>query len=247
MTDEQRDDEARDDGPGRQGRPPGVFDEAFLTGVPGVTEVLLIRHAQQDFDPYGAAGDMIDPPLTGHGRAQARLLGEALSITRIDAVFSSPLRRAVQTAEEVVRHHGLSAAVLEDLREVEVFRDVPRDQTVRDFLGEDLLQAVRLRMLNERNWDVYPHSERSYDFKKRSINAIEACIARNEGERIAIVCHGGVINAYIGHIIASPYDMFFRPAHTSVSIVAAGGHRRVLRLLNDTHHLTTPEGEFVSY
>jgi broad specificity phosphatase PhoE len=102
-------------------------------------------------------------------------------------------------------------------------------------------------MLNERNWDVYPHSESSYDFKKRAINAIEAAIARNAGERIAVVCHGGVINAYVGHIIGSRYDMFFRPAHASVSIVASGEGRRILRFLNDTHHLTTAEGDFATY
>jgi 2,3-bisphosphoglycerate-dependent phosphoglycerate mutase len=136
---------------------------------------------------------------------------------------------------------------MEDLREVEIFRDVPRDKSAREFLGPDLLGAVRARMLNERNWDVYPYSESSYDFRKRSINAVETAIARNEGERILIVCHGGVINAYMGHIIRSPYDMFFRPAHTSVSIVMAGDGRRVVRLLNDTHHLTTAEGNFATY
>ena len=230
-----------------QGRPPGVFDEAFLTGVEGACEVLLIRHAQQEIDPYGVAADWVDPPLTERGRLQARLLGAALSTRRIDAVFASPLRRAAETAAPIAREQRLAVEVLPDLREVEVFRDVPPDQTVRDFLGPDLLTAVRQRMLNERSWDVYPHSERSYDFKMRAVNAVETVIAKNAGERVAIVCHGGVINAYFGHIIGSPYDMFFRPAHTSVNIVVAGEDRRVLRLLNDVHHLRTAEGDFHSY
>jgi broad specificity phosphatase PhoE len=237
-------------------RPVGVFDQAFLTGVPDVTEVLLIRHGQQEIDVHAATvGDWIDPPLSEQGRLQARLLGEALSLKRIDAVFASKLRRAVETADEVVRHHELHVQYLDDLREVEVFRDVPPDKTALEFLGKELLEAVRERMLNERNWDVYPLSESSYDFKKRAVNAIETAIAKNGGERpdgrpsgrIAIVCHGGVINAYLGHIIGSRYDMFFRPAHTSVSIVASGEGRRILRLLNDTHHLTTAEGEFATY
>ena len=67
------------------------------------------------------------------------------------------------------------------------------------------------------------------------------------GERIIIVCHGGVINAYTGHIIRTDVDMFFRPAHASVSIVVAGEGRRVVRLLNDTHHLSTAEGDFATY
>jgi 2,3-bisphosphoglycerate-dependent phosphoglycerate mutase len=232
----------------KRGRIPGVFDEAFLTGVEGVTEVLLIRHGQQSADFTGAVGDLIDPPLTEQGRAQARLLGQSLSTTRLDAIFTSTLKRAMETAQAVQRHHrGLDLRVLEDLREVEVFRDVPPDKTAQEFLGEDLLRAVRIRMLSERNWDVYPYSEPSHEFKKRSINAVETAIASCVGERIAIVCHGGVINAYVGHIIRTPYDMFFRPAHTSVSIVAVSAERRVVRLLNDTHHLTTAEGNFATY
>lgn len=232
----------------RQVRPPSVFDQTFLTGVSGVTEVLLIRHGQQKIDVDAAKiGDWIDPPLSEQGRQQARLLGEALSLKRIDAVFASNLRRAAETAGEIARHQGLAVEHVEDLREVEVFRDVPPDKTALEFLGKELLVAVRERMLYERNWDVYPYSESSYDFKKRAINAIEAAIARNAGERIAVVCHGGVINAYVGHIIGSRYDMFFRPAHASVSIVVSGEGRRILRLLNDTHHLTTAEGDFASY
>jgi broad specificity phosphatase PhoE len=240
----------------QQARPPGVFDQAFLTGVPDVTEVLLIRHGQQEIDVHAATvGDWIDPPLSEQGQLQARLLGEALSLKPVDAVFASRLKRASQTAEQVARQQGIAVEYLDDLREVEVFRDVPPEKTALEFLGKELLEAVRERMLNERNWDVYPLSESSYDFKKRAVNAVETAIAKNAGERpdgrpsgrIAVVCHGGVINAYLGHIIGTRYDMFFRPAHTSVSIVVAGEGRRVLRLLNDTHHLTTAEGEFATY
>lgn len=232
-----------------QGRPPGAFDQAFLIGVDEVTEVLLIRHAKQDVDFAGATmGVIIDPVLSDQGRQQARLVGESLSAAKLDAIFTSTLKRAVQTAEAIAKHHRhLEMQVMDDLREVGVFRDIPGDKTAKEFLGEDLLEAVRLRMLNERSWDVYPHSESSYDFRKRAINSVETAIARSQGERIAIVCHGGVINAYVGHIIGSPYDMFFRPAHASINTVVAGGGRRVLRLLNDTHHLRTGEGELLSY
>jgi broad specificity phosphatase PhoE len=234
--------------PEGKARPPGVFDQAFLTGIPDITEVLLIRHGQQEIDVHAATvGEWIDPPLSEQGQLQARLLGEALSLKSLHAVFASRLKRAAMTAEQVARHHELKIEFLEDLREVEVFRDVPPEKTALEFFGKELLEAVRERMLHERNWDVYPASESSYDFKKRAVNAVERAIAKNAGERIAIVCHGGVINAYVGHIIGTRYDMFFRPAHTSVSIVVSGEGRRVLRLLNDTHHLTTAEGEFATY
>lgn len=232
----------------RRGRVPGVFDQAFLTDIEDVTEVVMVRHAQPDINFEGIVGDQRDPPLTEHGRFQARLTGEALSLTQIDAIYASTLTRAKETAGAIAAHHkGLEVQIADDLREIEVFRDVPDDKTVQEFIGVDLLMAARQRMLDERSWDVYPYTESSFEFRKRTINAVEACIARNEGKRIVIVCHGGVINAYMGHIIKSPYDMFFRPAHASVNIAVAGENRRVLRLLNDTHHLTTGEGDFATY
>jgi broad specificity phosphatase PhoE len=232
----------------RRARDPGIFDQAFLTDAEDVTEIILVRHAQPDVNYEGTVGETADPPLTEYGRMQARLVAEALSTKKIDAIFTSPMKRATETANAIARHHvHLEIMTLPDLREVEVFRDVPRDRTVKDYLGMEMLLACRHRMVEERSWDVYPLSESSYDFRKRCINAVEMAIAYNAGERIVIACHGGVINAYAGHIIKSPYDMFFRPAHASVNIVVAGQGKRVLRLLNDTHHLTTGEGELVSY
>src|SRR5712691_1617606 len=191
---------AEADAPSRA-RPPGVFDEAFLTDVPDVTELLLIRHARQEWNPEGTAGEMMDPPLSEHGRLQARLLGESLSTSRLVAIYASPMRRARETVEAVGAHHDLPIIFEDDLREVEVFRDMPTDQAPKEFFGKELLEAVRQRMINERSWDVYPQSESSYDFKKRTINAFEAIIAGNPGQRVAVVCHGGVINAFTGHII----------------------------------------------
>lgn len=228
-------------------RRPSVFDEAFLTGVEDVTEVLLIRHAEQDIKPNGPVDDLRDPPLTARGEQQARLLGKALSTTNFDAVYASPLRRARETARAVAGHHRLEPTIIDDLREVEIFRDMPKGKSVTDVLGEEMLRAVRQRMLDEKSWDVYPYSESSHDFKKRAINAVEAAVAAHSSERIAIVCHGGVINAYVGHVIGSRYDMFFRPAHTSVNVLDVGRGRKALRLLNDTLHLETAEGSFVSY
>ncbi|MCK6565030.1 MAG: histidine phosphatase family protein [Dehalococcoidia bacterium] len=192
-------------------------------------------------------GDTFDPPLSERGQQQARLVGERFSTQKVDAVYASPLKRALDTGVQIARHHRLEPVVLPDLREVEIFRDIPRDKSAHDFLGAALLAGLRERMLNEKKWDVYPYSESSFEFRKRTVNAVEAILAESEGKRVVIACHGGVINAYIGHIIGAQYDMFFRPAHTSVSIVAAGEGIRALHSLNDVRHLETAEGSFLSH
>ncbi|MDP9238495.1 MAG: histidine phosphatase family protein [Chloroflexota bacterium] len=227
-------------------RVPGVFDIAFLSNIDNVTELLLIRHGQQEYDMNSPVSELLDPPLSALGRTQARLVGEALSTSRIDIVYASPLQRALHTAIEIARHHRLEPIVLDDLREVGVFRDIPPDRTPLEYIGRQVLAGVRQRMIEEKSWDVYPYTEPSHEFNKRVINAIEGIIATHPGQRVAIACHGGVINAYTGHIIGSKYDMYFRPAHTSINIVAAGEGRRALYRLNDVHHLMTAEGAFHS-
>ena len=67
---------------------------AYLIGVDGVTEVWLVRHA----DVYDQGEVVADPPLSPLGSRQAERLAQRLKSVRVDAVYSSPLRRALQTA-----------------------------------------------------------------------------------------------------------------------------------------------------
>jgi broad specificity phosphatase PhoE len=108
------------------------LERAFLLGVEGTTEVLLVRHGDCYDGLDGDAGE--DPPLSPAGREQARRLGERLRRLEVDAVYSSTLRRARETAGAI----GLS--VTPDERLVEVAAD-----TTGGFveLQEDPAQTVR--------------------------------------------------------------------------------------------------------
>jgi len=74
------------------------IERAFLIGVEGATELLLIRHGDcyEDLDTT-----LDDPPLSPTGREQARRLGQRMRDVELDAIYSSPLRRAVETAEQI--------------------------------------------------------------------------------------------------------------------------------------------------
>jgi len=231
------------------GRVPAVFDLAFLTNVPDVTELILVRHGQQHFSegPGRPIGETIDPPLSAVGRQQAALVGHRFSEERIDAVYCSNLQRAYDTGHQIAFHHSLQMTVVDDLREIEVFRDIPPERAVSEVLGASLLAGIRERMRYERCWDVYPLSESSFDFRKRCVNAIEGVIAECPGKRVAVACHGGVINAYVAHVIGVKEDMFFRPAHTAVNIVYAREGVRALRSLNDVHHLQSVDDVLVTF
>jgi len=219
-----------------------IFDRTFLTNMEDVTEIIFVRHGEQETILES------DPPLTDRGRKQVRLVGLRFSTERVDVIYTSSLKRAMATSEEIARHHRLTPKVVEDLREIQLFRNLPGESTVVDHIGKEMLAGVAERMFREKKWDVFPFSESSLDFRNRTANAIEAIIATNQGSRIVIACHAGVINSYIAHIIGLEYDMFFRPVHSSVSVVhAAAGGIRALQSLNDAHHLKTTEGSLITF
>src|SRR5579862_1895349 len=82
-----------------------------------MTTILLARHGETDWNVERRWQGHADTPLNDTGRAQARSLGEELADEPIDAVFSSDLRRAHETARLVAEPRGLSVIAIPDLRE----------------------------------------------------------------------------------------------------------------------------------
>lgn len=85
-----------------------------------MTTIVLARHGETRWNRDSRFQGHADPPLTALGRAQARALAASLAGERLDAVYSSPLRRALETAEIVAQRLALEVQPVEDLREVDV-------------------------------------------------------------------------------------------------------------------------------
>ena len=198
-------------------------------------ELLLIRHAlpiRREIET-GAA----DPELSEAGHAQAQHLAEYLSTEQIDAVYASPLARARQTAEPLAARKGLDIGFVDDIAEW-------------DRNSNEYVPIVELRATNDPRWqqmlrgEWQQHDESPQDFLDRSVQGVEALIARHGGDKIAVVCHGGVINAYLAHILnldsakQGVHEHFFYPNYTSIHRVAAArsGERSVVTI-NETSHL----------
>ena len=214
-----------------------------------MTSLILVRHGQQRWPtgPNPAASEWVDPPLSDTGVRQAELVGLALADGQIDGLYSSHLERAHQTGLQIGRHHAITPTVLEELREIEMYRDVPPGKSVRDVISAPMLKGIQERFVRERCWDVYPFTETSAEFRHRVVNAIEGILTMHPGGRVVVACHGGVINAYIGHVLGLDVDMFFRPAHASVSRVLVGDYRRVVLSLNEVHHLAEVDPALVTF
>jgi len=194
-------------------------------------ELLFIRHALPQ-RVEGFAGPA-DPELSEAGQHQARYLAEYLGFERVHAVFASPLRRAVQTAEPVAKRQSIEVTLAEGIAEYD--RDASEYIPIEQLKAEGLpgWQEV-LTCDAQRSAGVDPHK-----FRDGVVEAIEEIIAAHPGEKVAAVCHGGVINAYITHVLGIPDPSgFFYPNYTSIHrIAAARSGERSLLSLNETCHL----------
>lgn len=186
-------------------------------------ELLLIRHALPVRIDEGATAGPADPPLADVGRAQASALADWLAVEPIDAVWSSPMRRARETAEPLAQRLQLPVSVDDGLAEYD--RDSP-----------SYIPIEELKAANDPRWNQLP--ERPEEFAAEVIEAVERIVVAHPGQRVAVVCHGGVVNAYTGHVLGIPDPLFFLPAYTSISrVLASSNGVRSIGSLNEASHL----------
>jgi broad specificity phosphatase PhoE len=195
-------------------------------------DLLLIRHAEPVRIAPGSSTAPADPGLTGRGRAQAERLARWLAHDPIDAVLSSPLRRAGETAKVVGDALGADVEVVDGLMEYDAEADyyipVEEMRETRDH---------RWRAMVEGRWEELG-GEAPDRFRARIVPCVDAVVDRFAGRRVAAVCHGGVINVYLAAILGLERHLWFEPGYTSISRVAAArtGERSVVTL-NETAHL----------
>jgi 2,3-bisphosphoglycerate-dependent phosphoglycerate mutase len=194
-------------------------------------ELLLIRHALP-VRIEGEEGTAADPELAEMGHAQAEALADYLGGEHIDALYVSPLRRALQTAEPVSARLGLEMVVDEELAEFDrhthFYIPIEEMKQEKDERWDDLLEG---------RWGVDGEVDPS-TFQAVVVEAVERVIKANPGKTVAIICHGGVINAYFAQLLDLDFPMFFEPAYTSISRVLASsaGHRQV-KSINEHGHV----------
>ncbi len=194
-------------------------------------ELLIIRHALPVRRELTEG--IADPELAPEGLFQAEHLAKYLASEKIDAVYASPLRRAQQTAAPLAALQKVGVTLIDDVAEW--------DRNSNEYVPVEELKATndpRWQAMLRGEWNV--PEESADDFNKRTIGAVDKLIDLHSGHRIAIVCHGGVINAYLTYILGlSNYQQgFFYPNYTSIHRVAAArsGERSIVTI-NETSHL----------
>ncbi len=204
-----------------------------------MTELLLIRHAVNDFVKTGKlAGWTPEVHLNEEGNAQAAALGCRLAETKIDAIYSSPLERTVETAQAVLQHHpNLQLQLVDDIGEVHY----------GEWQGEEIGKLAQRKL-----WRIvqafpsrvrFPNGETMREAQIRAVNAIEMIADRHPRATVAVVSHSDLIKMIVAHYLGMHLDLFQRieisPA--SLSIISLGYGRPEIVQINETSYLPKKE------
>jgi broad specificity phosphatase PhoE len=159
-----------------------------------VTTILLARHAETEWNRQRRFQGHADPGLSEEGRAQAEALSDRVADTRVDAIYSSDLRRAVETAEIVADRLGLPVDKDPGLREIDV----------GEWSGLTWPEIERLYPEG-----VVRHRERGHGWEQgesyeemaeRALAALRRIARRHDGGRVLVIAHGGTMRAIAAHV-----------------------------------------------
>lgn len=202
--------------------------------------LILARHGETDANRDRLTLGREDVPLNERGRLQARALAACLPREPIVAVYSSPLRRALDTAQAAADALGLSVEVDEGLIEMDVGE---MEGITFDVMRERYGEFLR-RWFSEEVGDIaMPGGESLRNVQDRGWSAIEGIQERHREDTVLAVTHNFVILTLLCRALGLSLVHFrrFRQHLAATTTLDVRDDHTILRRLNDTCHLE-PEG-----
>ena len=199
-----------------------------------MTKIILVRHGETDWNlARRIQGGSSDVPLNVNGKQQAERIALRLQSEKVVAVYSSPLQRALHTAQAIASYHNLEVNIEPSLREIEVgeFEGMPVVQ-----IGKYLDQILTGN--REGNLPKMPGGESLAELQERGWSTIQRLVGKHPDEVVAVVCHYFIILAIICAVLDLPLSHIrrFRVSPGSISsIIFENGLTRLL-LFNDVCH-----------
>jgi broad specificity phosphatase PhoE len=203
-----------------------------------MTRIFLLRHGATAFNrrtPYRLQGRRTDGPLDSLGISQARRAAAALSEIRIDAVYASPLARAIETARLVAEPSGREPTAVADLIEAELGRW--EGLTWQEASERDPERYERF--MAEPGVVPYPEGESFLDVQGRVAPAIAAIADRHPSADVVVVGHNVVNRAYLALPLGLPINRArgIRQSNGGINIVEYENGQPVVVCLNGCLHL----------
>lgn len=204
-----------------------------------MARILLIRHAVNEWVKTGKlAGWTAGVHLNEDGQEQATELGKRLASVPLNAIYTSPLERTVETAQAILQHHPkLTLKIEAGIGEVRYGKW--QGKALKKLAKKKLWYAVQ----HFPSRVQFPDGESMRGAQIRAVNTIERLRNLHEKELIAVVSHSDVIKMIVAHYLGMHLDMFQRinVAPASITLIALDGSRPIVEVVNDTSHLPRPK------
>lgn len=205
-----------------------------------MARLFLLRHGATALNrlvPYRLQGRHTDPPLDELGVSQAGAAARALVAAgvRLVAIYSSPLRRAVETARIVGAPHGIAPVERAELIEADVGRWEGR--TWEEIEASE--PEAFARFMADPGTVPYPGGESFRDVQRRARPALERVAADHPGRDVAVVGHNVVNRAVLAHLLGVPIERAraLRQSNGGINIIEMGEAGLRVATLNAALHL----------
>ncbi len=204
-----------------------------------MTHILLVRHGQNEWvNQKRLAGWTPSVHLNEAGKDEVAALSERLASLPIEAIYSSPLERCLETALAIATPHQLDIIQSEEFGEVRY----------GNWEGKKIKKLAK-----KRSWYAVQHYPSRFQFpegealrtvQQRAVDAIEEIAEQNDEQMIVIVSHADVIKLVLAYYLGMHVDLFQRiglsPASVSILALSSNGPVSVLRM-NDSGPIKTPK------
>ena len=208
--------------------------------IQSMVNIILIRHGETDWNTEQVFRGRIDVPLNRVGLSQAEAVGLSLKDRDIDALYSSPLKRAFETAHMVAKGRNLEVLSEEDFIDINfgLWQGISHQEVKADF------KDLYARWINEPHKVTFPEGESLGEVKVRSQKALDTIVKNNPGRTVAIVSHRVVNKVLLCTVLGFDLSYFWniRQDTCAVNGFEYKEGRYHLTLLNDTRHLKEVQG-----
>jgi broad specificity phosphatase PhoE len=200
-----------------------------------MTSIYLVRHGQTAWNKEEIFRGRTDVPLDETGMRQAELAGEYFKEILLQGIYSSPLSRAWQTAEQIARSQNLKVQPLAGLI----------DMSFGKWEGRPLQEVREMDQERYRQWRDEPHlfklpdGESLDEIRSRAMAALEEVIKKHPEETVVLVSHRVVNKELLCGVLGIDNSHFWQIAQdtTAINLIQYHKGRYVLSLMNETCHL----------
>lgn len=188
-------------------------------------KLILIRHGMNDLVGKRIASQMPGVHLNGEGQLQAQRLADNLASEDIDAIYCSPLERAIETATPIAKSHNIEYTISKDFMEIDFGEWT--NKTIEELEKNDLFKKFNVFRSNTRA----PGGELMAEAQIRIVRGIEKLQIQFKNKTVAVVSHSDLIKSAIMYYLGMNLDNFHRIEISTASISILEIYDEIARVL----------------